>query len=189
LAWTAASVLAFAAAPMGVPILLPLCAVAPLAWYWAAHRRFPVFRPLKVMMALLLTSLYLLLNTAWSLSPWDALSAVAEFFVIIAILHLIANMLVASEDRVLRAMAAGVVTGVIMAGALRRAILSYIPALWLHARHLVVENGWVASALPHVLNPSSAAPVTSALPYQLSQWCSAAKRRYVPQSVISLRTT
>jgi hypothetical protein len=123
---------------------------------------------LKVMMALLLTSGYLLLNTAWSLSPWDALSAVAEFFVIIAVLHLIANMLVASEDRVLRAMAAGVVTSVIMAGALlcldvfsgqwpRRAILSYIPALRLHARHLVVENGWVASALPHVLNRSISA--------------------------------
>jgi hypothetical protein len=63
LAWTA-GVLAFAAAPMGAPILLPLCAVAFLAWYWAAHRRLPVFRPLKVMMVLLLTSLYLLLNTA-----------------------------------------------------------------------------------------------------------------------------
>jgi O-antigen ligase len=167
-AWTAAGIVIFIFAPMAAPVLLPLCAVAPLASYWVRHRRLPVYRFSKVTIALLLTGLYLLLNASWSLSPSSALAAVAQFFVIIAVLHVTTDALFAGTDEALRAMAWGVVVGVLVASAVvcldvftgqwpRRVVMSYIPAFKTDPRHLVVVQGWVTSALPHLLNRSISA--------------------------------
>jgi hypothetical protein len=167
-AWTAAGIVIYVFAPMAAPVLLPLCAVAPLASYWAKHRRLPVYKFSKVTTALLLTGLYLLLNASWSLSPSSAVAAVAQFFVIVAVLHVTTDALFAGTDEALRAMAWGVVVGVLVAGAVvcldvftgqwpRRAVMSLIPALKADPRHFVVVQGWVTSALPHLLNRSISA--------------------------------
>jgi O-antigen ligase len=166
--WTAAGILIYATAPMAAPVLLPLCAVAPLASYWSAHRRLPVHKPSKVTIALLLTGLYLLLNSAWSLSPWSALSAVAQVFVIIAVLHITTHALLGGTEEALPALAWGVVAGVMIASVVlcldvftgqwpRRMVMSYIPALRTDLRHLVSEQGWITYALPHLLNRSVSA--------------------------------
>src|SRR5262245_7884589 len=44
-AWTGMGVVLWVMFPMTSTVLLPLCCIAPLAWYWMARRRFSRVRP------------------------------------------------------------------------------------------------------------------------------------------------
>jgi hypothetical protein len=142
--------------------------VAPVGWVWFGLGRLPLKRPSSAIVALLVTGAYLLINASWSLSPWSAVSAVAQFFTAVAVLYLTLEALDQCDEGVLRAMAWGIVTGVAVAAGIlclevfsgqwaRRAIMVYVPALQIGTRQLIVENGHTVSAYGYLLNRSISA--------------------------------
>ena len=166
--WTVGCVFPFIVAPMAAPALLPLCAAPPLAWYWAAERRLPLRQPSAVVLALAVASIYLLINASWSLSPAAAYRSVVFFAAIAVGAYLLINTLYDTNRAVLHAMAVGFLVAMVAGSviicveafsgqALRRLVLSYLPALQGASRHMQVDGGWVTKVQPHLLNRSMTA--------------------------------
>lgn len=150
-AWTGAGIVLWLLFPMTASVLLALCCIAPLAWYWSAERRLPWYLPSPVVAALALAGLYLLVNAGWSLSMPSALKAVAMIVVIVAVLHIVPNTLPRLDAAPLRAMAAGTLVGLLVGGALlcleifseqslRRLLMRLIPALQPNPLHIDTDG-------------------------------------------------
>ena len=163
-AWTAGGLVLWLMFPMTATVLLPLCAVAPLAaWYWTTERR--LHAPSPVTLALILAGVYLLINASWSLSPSSAFRAVVLVFLIAGVLHVVLNALSELEAPLPRAMAMGVLAGVMASSvllcfeifseqALRRLLIRLVPALQPNPLHVEMEGGQVARLMPYLPNVS-----------------------------------
>jgi O-antigen ligase len=162
-AWTALGIGLAALEPVAAPGLLPMCMLAPLAWYLSSPRPFVWRQPSPANLVLALATCYLLLNSTWSLSPQSAYQTVAMSAIIVVTLHSTTALLHDIDGTPRRAMAAGLMAGLVAAGVVlcfevltaqwgRRLIMSYIPALRLGEQHLLMQGNWVAYVEPYVLN-------------------------------------
>ena len=162
-AWTALGVLAWAMFPMTAAVLLPACCLAPLGWYLICRGRVPYYAPTPVVTALFVAAVYLLINATWSLSPVAAAHAVVLMFLLVGTLHVVLSLLPDLEEAPLRAMAAGALAGVAVAGAilclevftdqlLRRLLIRLAPALQPPPQHVVIEGGQLARLAPYLPN-------------------------------------
>jgi O-antigen ligase len=165
LLWTAAGTALLLVFPMTAPFVLPLSAVVPLAWYWAAQRRLPVGKPSPIILALVLIGAYLLINATWSLSPRWAYRTAALLWASTGVLYVMLNILDDLDDALLRAMALGVIAGMAAGGvvlcveafsgqAIRRTLMLAIPALHPGARHTLVLADGGTMLRPYLLNRS-----------------------------------
>lgn len=163
--WTAMGVLLWVMFPMTAAVLLPLCCIAPLAWYWATRRRLPWYIPSLATMGLAAAGLYLLVNASWSLSPASAARAVVLLFVMVTALHVVLSTLPDLEKPPLRAMAVGALVGVAAGAAivcveifseqsLRRFLIGLVPALQPRALHVTMQGGQLAHLAPYLPNTS-----------------------------------
>jgi O-antigen ligase len=165
--WTAAGVVLWTMFPMTATALLPMCCVAPLAWYWVRRRRLPWHMPSLVTVALYLAGLYLLVNASWSLSPTLAARAVALVFVVAAALAIVLHALPELEEEPLRAMAAGAIAALMASAAvlcfevfsdqsLRRLLIGILPALQPYPHHLTMQGSELARLAPYLTNANIA---------------------------------
>lgn len=166
-AWVCAGVLLHAIAPLSAPGVLVLALIAPVAWYVAAAWRWPLFAPSPAVATLALGGAYLLANASWSLNGAGAYAVVAIYLGIVAILYLVLGPLAHLPPRVLRALAMGLVAGMIAAGViycievvsgqwLRRQATSLLPWFHISDRGMQLEHGWVTFMGAHLLNRSMA---------------------------------
>jgi hypothetical protein len=153
--------------PMTATALLPLCAIAPLAWCWAAQGRLPWYAPSLTTTALMLAAGYLLINLSWSLSLASAAATVAVVVVMVGTLHIVLNTLPDLDEAPLRAMAVGALLGLGVAGALlclevlsdqslRRLMTRLVPALQPKPQHMAMEHGHLAWLAPYLPNANIA---------------------------------
>jgi O-antigen ligase len=163
--WTASGVALAVVAPMALPVLLPLCVVAPLTWYWSTARCFSWRRPSEAILVLALATGYLLLNSTRSLSPQAAYQTVAMAAVIAFTLHCTMVLLWEIDATALRAMAVGLIVGLVASGGAlcfevlsaqwaHRLMLSHVPALRSTMQNLRMEGDWVTYLEPFQLNRS-----------------------------------
>ena len=161
LAWTAAGTALLLVFPMAAPVVLPLSAAAPLASQWLAQQHWPMTRPSPIILALGSIGIYLLLNASWSLSPETAYPVVGLFFIVVVVLYFTLDALDQIDNVVLRALALGVVAGMVIGGAvlcievvsgqgIRRLIAAYIPMLQPNPRHMGSAMGFA----PYLINRS-----------------------------------
>jgi O-Antigen ligase len=166
--WTMGGIVLYLLTPLTAPALLPLCVLAPAAWFLARERRLPLYRPSAAINSLALAGIYLLVNASWSLSPQTAYFALAFYFLFILTVHITVSTLHVSDGAVLRAMAAGFWVAFAVGGAvlcvetlsdqwLRRQLLVYLPAARPDARLLEIQDGRVTYIAPYLLNRSIAA--------------------------------
>jgi O-antigen ligase len=165
--WTAMGLVLWVVFPMMSTVLLPLCSIAPLAWYWAAGRRRPWHLPSLTTALLTVAAGYLLINASWSLSPASAARTGAFVLVMAGTLHIVLNTLPGLDAPPLRAMAVGALLGLGAAGAvlcvevfsdqsLRRLLIDLVPALRPSAPHVAMEGGHLARLAPYLPNASVA---------------------------------
>jgi hypothetical protein len=158
-------VLVWAMFPMTAAVLLPLCAVAPLAWAWVQKGRLPRYRPSPATAALGLAAAYLVVNASWSLSPGTAAMAVVLLLLMVPTLHIVANALPDLEPPPLNAMALGALVGLAAAGALlcievfsdqllRRLLIRLVPALQPSPSHVAMDGGQLTGLAPYLTNAS-----------------------------------
>jgi hypothetical protein len=162
-AWTAIGLVLWTMFPMTTTVLLPMCAIAPLALYWAANGRLPWY-PLSPVTALLVVfALYLLVNASWSLSLDSATRTVALAFLMVGTLHVVLNTLPDLDEAPLRAMAVGTLVGLSVGGALlclevfsdqslRRFLMRLVPALQPPPQHVRMAGGGLAALAPYLPN-------------------------------------
>jgi hypothetical protein len=163
-AWTAMGLVLWLLFPMTAAGLLPLCAIAPLAWHWAVRGRLPWYWPSAVTGVLLLAAAYLLMNASWSRSPQAAASAVVLAVLAVGVLHIVLNTLPDLEPAPLRAMAVGALAGLAVGGlliclevfsdqSLRRALIRLVPALQPSPSHVVgMAGGHLTQLAPYLPN-------------------------------------
>jgi O-antigen ligase len=163
--WAAGGAAFLLLAPLTAPAILLLCVVAPLAWYWAAEKRPPLYAPSSLILAMIVAGAYLLVNASWSLSRVPAMQSVAVFFAVVAVLHMTLNTLGRLNRDALRVLAAGSLAGMLAAGAilcvevfsdqwLHRLLLSHVPALRPNSVHMQVDAGHVTMLASYLLNRS-----------------------------------
>jgi O-antigen ligase len=164
--WTAMGVMVWVLFPMMSTVLLPSCAIAPLAWYLAARRRLPWYLPSATTVVLMLAAGFLLINASWSLSLDLAVRAVVLLVLMVGTLHIVLNTLQDLEQPPLRAMATGALVGLTAGGAflclevfsdqsVRRLLMRLVPALQPGPQHIAMEGGHLALA-PYLPNASIA---------------------------------
>jgi len=162
-AWTGSGVIIYQWVPLTTPVLLLLCPIAPVAWYFAGRQRLPPHRRSAIILVLALAGVYLSLNASWSLSPLTAHLALAMFFILIVALYFLANTLPDSDVDVLRTMAIGLYAGLMIGGAAlcfetfslqlcRRIFMSIVPALRPKPGDMILDGGWVTFVQPYLIN-------------------------------------
>src|SRR5688572_7377078 len=165
--WTALGVMAWVLFPMLATVFLPLCGIAPLAWYWATRRRLTWYRPSPTTAVLMLAAGFLLINASWSLSPDLAVRAVVLMVVLVGTLHVVLNTLPDLDEPPLRAMAVGALVGLAAGGAflclevfsdqsVRRLLIRLVPALQPNPHHIAMEGGRLARLQPYLPNANIA---------------------------------
>jgi hypothetical protein len=161
--WTAMGVGMWVLFPMLSSVFLPMCAIAPLAWYWAVRGRLPWYRPSPTTVVLLVATAFLLINASWSRSPELAVRAVTLVIVMVGTLHIVLNTLPDLDEAPLRAMALGALIGLAAGSAVlclevfsdqsvRRAMIHFLPALQPNPNHLAMQGGQVARLAPYLPN-------------------------------------
>ena len=162
--WNACGTAILLLLPAAAPVLLPLAAIVPVAWSWSSRGHLPsLSKPSPVILALALTGVYLLLNATWSLSPGAAYRTVALFWAMTGILHVLPNVLDDIDGAVVRAMAVGLVAGVVVGGVVlcveafsgqgtRRMLMTFAPALWPAPHHMEVLADGTTILQPHLIN-------------------------------------
>jgi hypothetical protein len=164
-AWTGMGLVLWVLFPMTSAVLLPLSAIAPAAWYWAARRRLPLYPLSGAMAVLALAAGYLLINASWTPSLSSAASTVALAFVMVGVLQVVLHALPELEAPPLRAMALGAVAGFSVAAvlmglevfsdqSLRRHLMQLVPALQPSPKHLEIEPGQPARLASYLPNAS-----------------------------------
>ena len=162
-AWTAMGLVLWLLFPMTAAGLLPLCAIAPLAWHWAVRGRLPWYWPSAVTGVLLLAAAYLLMNASWSRSPQAAANAVVLAVLAVGVLHVVLNTLPDLEPAPLRAMAVGTLVGLAAGGlliclevfsdqSLRRALIRLVPALQPSPSHVEMDGAHLARLARYLPN-------------------------------------
>jgi O-antigen ligase len=186
-AWSMSGGILYILAPLAAPVVLPLCAVAPLVWHWASKGRISWQHPSAVLQLLGLASVYLLINATWSLSQAAAFSEIACLIGFIVAMYLTLSALAATDAAVLRAMALGFVAGVLLAGAfvcfetfsrqaVHRLIFAYEPAWAPAPEHMRMESGAVAFLEPYLLDRNITALVLLFWPAALAiKWLKVAR--------------
>jgi O-antigen ligase len=166
--WTAMGIVLWVMFPMTSTVLLPLCCIAPLAWYWTARRHLPWCRLSLVTAGFIFAAGYLLINTSWSLNPVSAARTVVFAFVMVGSLHIVLNTFPDLPEPPLRAMASGALVGLVVAGAvlcievfgdqsLRRFLIRIVPSLQPDPRHITIEEGHLARLAPYLANANVSA--------------------------------
>ena len=118
-AWTAAGTILFLLWPALAPVLLPLCLVMPIAWFWHAHRRVVWFEVSGVSVVVLIAACYALLNSQWSMAKDEALAYAGMLFVVLVCLHLgLGTWAQIGHRPATTAMAVGFYVGFVLAGCL-----------------------------------------------------------------------
>lgn len=167
-AWAGSGVVLYVLAPMAAPAIVLLGVVAPIGWLLATKGSLSLQRPSASIFALLLGTIYLAINASWSLSPADARSALIMLVLLIAVLHVLDNVLAASCSALLRALCIALIIGTVLSGLAlfldafsmqwpRRRLMSIMPALRPDPREMLVANGKVVYLEPFLLNRSTAA--------------------------------
>ncbi len=150
---------------MTAPVLPALCIVAPLAWYFAANRSLPRYKPSALLLTLALAGAYLLVNATWSLAPADAYRSVILFLAIVGMWHFTPNLLNDIGEAPLRSMAIGYLAGLILVGAFQwlemwtdqwahRLVMTMVPRLRPDPIHMQVVADKVMHLAPHLANRS-----------------------------------
>jgi O-antigen ligase len=150
---------------MTAAVLLPLCAIAPLAWISTERKRLPRYPLTPVTAALGLATAYLAINAAWSLSPDTAAKTVVLALLMVATLHFVLNTLPRLGPPPLNAMALGALAGLAAAGVLlcvevlgeqplRRLLIRLVPALQPSPNHVIADGGEVMRLAPYLTNAS-----------------------------------
>lgn len=163
--WTAMGLVLWVLFPMTGAVLLPMCCIAPVGWYWAQRRRFTWYRVSALTLALVLAASYLLVNASWSLSVGTAARTVVLLFLLAGTLHVVLNTLPDLEEPPLRAMAVGALVGLGVAGSilcveifsdqsLRRFLMHLIPALQPSPNHIEMAAGHLARLAAYLPNAS-----------------------------------
>ena len=163
--WTAAGVLLFLFWPALAPVLLPLCLILPMAWYWRTDGRMVWFGVSGVSVILLSCVVYAVINASWSMARDEALSYAAMLLVVVICLHIGLGTLTRIAFRpAIKAMAIGFYVGFALAGsflcfeilsnhATFFRLMSTFPDLWPQARTYLAEG----ALPPHFLNHRIAA--------------------------------
>ena len=162
--WLTACVAVLVLAPMAAPVILALAAAPLLAARLPGMDAF-ARRPTAVSGVLLVAAAYLFVNASWSLSPSAAYASAAMFAGVVGVVTLANLVLPESDDQLLRAMSIGLCAALLAGGAfvclevftaqaVMRTLTTFVPALRPDGRHMVLENGWVTSRVPHLLNRS-----------------------------------
>jgi O-antigen ligase len=165
--WTAMGVMAWVLFPMLSTVFLPLCAIAPLTWYWATRRRLTWYQPSPTTTVLMLAAGLLLVNASWSLSQDLAGRAVVLMVMMAGTLHIVLSTLPDLDEPPLRAMAVGALVGLAAGGALlclevfsdqsvRRLLIRLVPALQPNPHHIAMEAGQLARLQPYLANANVA---------------------------------
>jgi hypothetical protein len=163
--WCAMGVVLFVLTPRLSPVLLVLATIAPVAWCLADARPLAWQRVSPLTVAFVLAGIYLCFNASWSLSPSSAHAALGMFFALVAVLHIVLNALDQDATDVLRAMARGLVAGMLIAGTVMclevlsrqwigRTVMSLLPGLQPNPRDMLVRDGWVIHLETYLLNRS-----------------------------------
>src|SRR5215216_4637817 len=71
-AWTAAGTILFLLWPAFSPVLLPLCVIMPLAWYWHDHQNLRWFGLSHVIVVLIAAVAFAFINAHWSMARDEA---------------------------------------------------------------------------------------------------------------------
>ena len=161
--WCAMGVILFVLTPRLSPVLLLLATVAPAAWSLADARPLAWRHFSGLTIALVLAGIYLCFNASWSLSPSSAQVALATYFSLLLVTHIVLNGLRHNATDVLRSMARGLVAGMLIAGAamclevlsqqwMHRTLMSLLPGLQPNPRDMSVEDGWVIHLEPYLIN-------------------------------------
>src|SRR5262245_52245767 len=161
--WCAMGVILFVLTPRLSPVLLLLATVAPAAWSLADARPLAWQHFSGLTIALALAGIYLCFNASWSLSPSSAQVALATYFSLLLVTHIVLNGLRHNATDVLRSMARGLVAGMLIAGAamclevlsqqwMHRTLMSLLPGLQPNPRDMSVEDGWVIHLEPYLIN-------------------------------------
>jgi len=163
--WCAMGVVLFVLTPRLSPALLILATIVPVAWCLADARPLAWQRVSPLTVAFVLAGIYLCFNASWSLSPSSARAALGMYFALVAVLHVVLNALYQDATDVLRAMARGLVAGMLIAGTvmclevfsrqwISRTAMSLLPGLQPNPRDMLVGDGWVIYLETYLLNRS-----------------------------------
>ena len=118
-AWTAAGTMVYLLWPALAPVLLPLCLVMPIAWFWHAHRRVVWFDVSSVSLVVLVAACYALLNSQWSMARDEAHAYAGMLFVVLVCLHFgLGAWAQIGHKPVTTATAVGFYVGFVLAGCL-----------------------------------------------------------------------
>jgi O-antigen ligase len=190
-AWTGSGVVLYLWVPLFLPTLLLLSPVAPVAWYVATSRRLPQHKPTPITFVLVMAGAYLALNTSWSLSPETAYVSLVMYLLFVLAWYVTSNTLPQSDTDVLQAMAIGLYAGLVVAGTalfvetashqwVRRAFMSWLPALRANPRDMVVEGDRVTVLMYYLINRNVAAMTMLFWPISLmaTLLAPAGRRRY-----------
>jgi O-antigen ligase len=151
--------------PMAAPVVLVSSTAVLLGWRLVMYRRLPLPMPSAVIVTLVLVDIYLIINSSWSLSPADAMRSVGLLLIITGILYLTLNALDGSDADLLRPIAAGLVLGVVLAGAvlcfeaftrqsIQRLLMAYMPALAPNPHHMNVRADGSVGLHAYLMNRS-----------------------------------
>jgi hypothetical protein len=163
-AWTAAGTLLFLLWPALSPILLPLCVIMPLAWYFRDHplRWIEISR---FLVALVAAVAFAFINASWSLARDEAQAFAAMLAIVAICLHIgFASWARLTYGGPITATAIGFYVGYVLAGsflcfeilsrhALILTFMKSFPQLWPQPARYVAAGGLP----PHFLNHRMAA--------------------------------
>jgi hypothetical protein len=140
--WTSGGTVLYLLAPASGPIVLPLCLILPMAWYWHIHGNLYVFDFPPANMALPIAAGYALINASWSPARVEALQFAATLLLIAVCAPMaVATLLRLNHRRAIHAMAVGFYGGFAAVGAfwcfeilgqatIHVRLMAVIPALW-----------------------------------------------------------
>jgi O-antigen ligase len=149
--------------PLLAPGVLALCIVAPLAWYCAIERRLPLYEPAAPTFVLVVAAAYMFLNIFWSPAPVLGLQLAIMFLGLVGVQYVTLAALERLDAEVLGAMAMGSLLGLLVAGAvhcaeifeqqaLRRLLLTHVPALRPNPAHMQLQGDRVTALAPYLMN-------------------------------------
>jgi len=140
--WTSGGTVLYSLAPASGPIVLPLCLILPMAWYWHTHGNLYVFDFPPANIALPIAAGYALFNASWSPARVEAFQFAATLLIIAVCAPIaVATLLRLNHRRAIHAMAVGFYGGFAAVGAfwcfeilgqatIHARLMAVIPALW-----------------------------------------------------------
>lgn len=168
----------FIIAPMTAPALVP-AAMGLLGLWHVVRRRVLPLPALSLLLAIsLATGLFLLANSFWSLSPASARAVVALYFVLVLGSLLTCVALREQTTGAVFAISVGICIGVsvgtaflclelLTSQAIRRTLMSFLPAIRAKVPEMQVEDAWVTAMPGYLLNRNAAALVLCLWPMML----------------------